>query len=266
MFNVIHIKLENNIIRDSQKFDSLITVESIRDFILNICDNEPDTIRDIINHKEHTLPKILYSRPYKNMVRIFSLGEEGRMALNSIFVNLMRVGYIKIKNKRYKLKGSPIIETDIATLPVCDGATYTYTTLTPLMVFNKKNHKVLHALAGKHFEQGAYYEKGTPEQQEAFKKDLIEFTNQQIKDGIKYLLSSIIPGKSKEEFEFVESIEIEWEDIRVIFTKYHTEEKGIPMVTGRFKTNFSMPKFLGYKIGKGFGELSLKKRVGGAVA
>jgi hypothetical protein len=32
----------------------------------------------------------------------------------------------------------------------------------------------------------------------------------------------------------------------------------MPMIIGKFRTNFVLPKFVGYKIGKGFGELSLK--------
>jgi hypothetical protein len=265
MYSVLDIRLLKTVPMNTQKHDSIITIESIRDFVLKVCDNEPDMIRDIINNKERTLPNILYSRPYKNQIRIFSLGDKGRIALNAIFANITSKGYVKIKNESYKIKGIPKILSDIQTLPVRDGSIYTYTTLTPLNIFNRYNHKVFLAIANKHFEGGRNIKGGTPEQKKAFYNEVSIYANEQIKDNIRYLLSSLIPGKSKEEFLFVDDIKIEWEKIDVIFERYHTEEKPMPMIIGKFKSNFSLPKFLGYKIGKGFGELSLKeKKIEGA--
>lgn len=260
MYSALDIRLTKSVPMNTQKHDSIITIESIRDFVLKVCDNEPDMIRDIINNKEHSLPSILYSRPYKNQIRIFSLGDKGRVALNAIFANIASKGYIKIKNENYKVKGTPKILTDIQTLPVKDGSAHTYTTLTPMNIFNKHNHKVFLAIANKHFEGGRNIKGGSKEQRKAFYGEVSEYVNGQIKDSIRYLLASLIPGKKKEEFLFVDDIKIEWANMEVIFERYHTEEKPMPMIVGKFKSNFALPKFLGYKIGKGFGEISLKSK------
>ena len=265
MYSVLDIQLTKEVPMNTQKHDSIITIESIRDFVLKVCDNEPDMIRDIINSKSHTLPNILYSRPYKNQIRIFSLGDKGRVALNAIFANIASKGYVKIKNENYKIKGVPRILSDIQTLPVRDGSLHTYTTLTPLNIFNKHNHKVFLAIANKHFEGGKDIKRGTLQQRKAFFDEIGIYANEQIKDSIRYLLSSLIPGKNKEEFVFVDDIKVEWENIDIVFERYHTEEKPMPMIIGKFNSNFALPKFLGYKIGKGFGELSLKsKKIQGA--
>ncbi|MCK9549271.1 hypothetical protein [Aquamicrobium sp.] len=266
MFNVLDIRLTKAIPINTQKHDSIITIESIRDFILKVCDNEPEMIRSIINKKEHSLPHIIYSKPYKNQIRIFSLGDNGRVALNAIYANVVSKGYIKIKNESYKIQGVPKILTDIQTLPTKNGAIHTYTTLTPINIFNKYNHKVFLAIANKHFEGGKNISGGSPAQKKAFYDEISVYVNTQIKDNIRYLLSSLIPGKTKEDFVFVDDIKIEWEKIDIIFEKYHTEEKSMPMIIGKFRSNFALPKFLGYKMGKGFGEISLKSMYNEGVA
>lgn len=256
MLAMINIKL-TQAIDVNEKYDNLLIVESIRDYIIKICDNEPEYVKNILNYKEHAMPKIIYSRPFKNSVRIFSLGEEGRIALNSIFIKIMSNGYLRIKNKDYKISGTPKLEIDLPFLPTSNGEFNIYTTLTPLNVFNRHNQKVFQAILAKHFGDGNYIDNSKKESVVAFYKEIEIYTAEQMKSSIQYSLSQLM-GRKPSDFEFVNNIKIEWEDINIIHAHYHSEEKALPMVVGKFKSDFTMPKFLGYKIGKGFGEMSYK--------
>jgi hypothetical protein len=162
----------------------------------------------------------------------------------------------KIKTEIYTIKGIPTVEGDIDFLPYNNGRENTYTTITPINVFNKFNHKVFKAILYKHFKDGNFNLE-QKEQVKTFNEEIGTYASEQIKDYIAYLLSKVLK-KDKAYFEFVSKIEIKWEDIRLIHGKYHSEEKRMPMIIGKFRTNFVLPKFVGYKIGKGFGELSLK--------
>lgn len=259
MFACLKIYLDRDIKKDKQKHDSLITIEDIRNNILRLTDTEPEFVKNIINNKKNTMPYIIYSRPYKNQIRIFALTENGKLALNSIFVNLINTGTLKIKDEIYTIKDKPVIDDNISFLPQKASMPVEYTTLTPINIFNKYNMKVFDAIAGRHFGKKRIKD-GTLEEKDAFYKDIQGYALVQIKQHIKYMLSNLIEGKRIEDFEFVENIEINWIAFDVFYKKYHSEEKTIPMVVGRFKSNFVLPKFVGYKIGKGFGELSQKSK------
>jgi len=260
MFACLHINLEKEIKTDNQKFDSLITIEDIRDNIIKLTNDEPLLIKNVINNNKNTMPYIIYSKPYKNQIRIFAMTENGKLALNSIFMNLLQVGTLKIKNEYYKIKGIPQLDDEVSFLPYNNGRINIYTTLTPINIFNRHNMKIYSAIMKKYFPNSMKYKDGTVNQQKAFNNELKIYVNSQIKDYMKYMLSKLIKDKNKEDFEFIDNIKIEWEELHVRYDKYHTEERVIPMITGKFKSDFILPKFIGYKIGKGFGELSLKTR------
>lgn len=239
-----------------EKYDSILIIENIRDAVIKMNNNEPDNILNIINNKEHSLPNIIFSRPYKNMIKIFGIGEKGSNAINAIFKNVLLNGYFKIKDKNYNVVGIPSFVNNNDLLPFSNGGINHYTTITPINVFNKHNHGAFKRLLYKHFPSGNF-DINLKENVEDFYSEIKEFTNEQIKNSIAYICSKVL-NKPMEDFEFIKNIEIEWESILLQHKKYHSEEKAMPMITGRFKSNFVLPKFVGYKIGKGFGELSLK--------
>jgi len=253
------LKFKEDIVTQTDKGKEIIDIESYRDCILSFCNNEPQSILDIVNNKKHSYPKIIYSKPQGNTIRIFSIGEEGRVALNTIFANVVKKSYVKITGKKYALKGIPKIEFDLEYLPYINGNINTYTTLTPINVFNKKNIVVFQAILSKYLEKGKNFNEHSEDIKQKVYNELSNFSTNVIKDNIKYMLSEILPDKQKDNFKFVDSIEINWEDFGYFYSYYHSEEKPLPMIRGRFTSNFVLPKFVGYKIGKGFGELSHKK-------
>lgn len=256
MITHLRIELEKNIQTDGSFVDNIILVEEARDNIIKFSSNEPESIYKIINNQEHSLPHIIYAKPYNNIISIYGLGDNGANGINAIFKNVIMNQTFKIKNEIYKLKGIPTIESNIDLLPYNNGRMNTYTTITPINIFNTFNHKIFKFMLYKHFKDGNF-DKNDTEKVKSFYDDIKNYANEQIKDSIAYITSTLLK-KEKDYFEFISKIEIEWEDIKIIHGKYHSEEKKMPMIKGKFRSNFVLPKFVGYKIGKGFGELSLK--------
>ena len=259
MFSSLTIKFSKDITNNIDKAKEVEVIESYRDFILSICNKEPNIIKETINYTKHSFPIIIYSKPQKNAIRIFGLGEKGQLALNSIYVNLKKVGYAKIKGKEYKLKGDPRIASNIDLLPFMNGSNNVYTTLTPISIFNKKNICVFHAIMKEHLDPNKSFEEHSDEIRKIVNNKLANFSTHVIKENIAYMLSQVLPNKMKEDFPFVDTIKIKWDNIRFIMARYHSEEKEMPMIVGKFTSDFVLPKFVGYKVGKGFGELSHKK-------
>jgi hypothetical protein len=263
MMKCLEITLSKDIIKDRQKFDDLITIESLRDFILSACDDSPTIVKNALNSQTHSLVSVIYSRPHKEMVRIFGLGENGDLAINSIFVKLSTLSYVKIKNEKYAIKRI-LINPKIDYLAIDNGINNIYTTLTPINIFNKHNYKIFKGIYHTAFGNDIPVRKDTiskapQEQKDKFYEEIKKYSLQQIQNFISFYTSSLL-SIDRDSLEFIEKLKIEWKDINVIFGKYHSEEMAMPMVTGKFKSNFLLPKFIGYKIGKGFGELSLKTK------
>jgi len=263
MFHCLSIILDSPIERGGQQFDDLITIESIRDFILASSSTFPSVVQNTLNHQAYTMPKIIYSRPHGNSVRIFALGEDGVLALNSVFAHLSRTKQMRIKNKNYKIK-SLVVDPDKDFLAQSNGLKNTYTTLTPIAIFGKKNYGVFKSIYHRAFGDNIPVRKETiqkaePMKKEAFYGELKQFAKQFITDYIKFYTASVLGGE-KNTYAFVDTLEIEWNNIDIVFAKYHSEEKAMPMVIGKFNSNLMLPKFIGYKTGKGFGELSLKEK------
>jgi len=257
MLSCLTIALDKDVKFDGSQHDDLVIIEEVRDNILKFTNGESEQIRSAINNKEHELPSILYSRPYQNKIRIFGIGANGSNGLNAIFKNVIINKTFKIKNEIYSVKGIPNYDGNLDFLPYNNGCVNIYTTLTPINIFNKFNHKIFKAILYKYFIDGNY-DASNAVAVEGFTKAITEYANQQIKDSIAYLLHKVL-GKSKESYEFINTIQIEWDEIKVVHALFHTEEKKMPMIRGKFRSNFVLPKFVGYKIGKGFGELSLKQ-------
>lgn len=257
MFTSLTIYLKEHIKKDLQKFDDLITIESVRDYIISATSAQPEMIRNIINLKEREMPKVIYSRPNNNMVRIFGIGDKGIMALNAILATLNGERRLRVKNINYGIRDMKLAY-DLPFLPTSTGGWHEYTTLTPISVFNNDNYRMFH-----HYEMlhcGGKMSNATPQQKAAFTTAIQEFVTHEIRDSIKYMLSQVIPTKRKEDFLFVDHIQIEWDNFTILpRARFHTEENGTPMMIGRFRSNFVLPKFVGLRIGKGFGELSHKR-------
>lgn len=257
MITQLKIKLDRKVNHNkANSLDHITVIEEIRDNIIKFSNDEPEPIRNIINNTLHTLPSVIYASPYNDTICIYGLADNGYMAINSIFKNVLLNKTLKIKNDIYKVVGIPTIESNIDFLPYNNGNINTYMTLTPINIFNDHNHKIFKAILCRHFKDGKY-DKSDNIAVESFYTDIKEYALEQIKTSIRYSVSTLLK-KDKSCFEFIEHIEIEWDRIQLIFNHYHSQEKKMPMIIGNFRSNFVLPRFLGYKIGKGFGEIMLK--------
>lgn len=237
--------------------DCITTIESIRDSIIKLSNDEPELIRNIINHQKHEIPNVIYTLPHGKSITIYGLKDNGSIAISSVFKNIINNRGIKIKNHFYKIGKKPSIENNITFLPQNNGKVNTYTTATPINIFNKHNHKVFKFILYKYFKDGRF-DKNNKLATDGFYSEIKEYASRQIKDSIAYMTAQTL-GKNKEDITFINDLYIEWESIRIVFRHFHSEEKKMPMVIGQFNTNFLLPELVGYKIGKGFGRLLLKE-------
>lgn len=256
MISHLKIKLHKNIEFTKNSIENISVIEDIRNNIIRFSNNEPENIMRIINNMSHELSYIIYARPYQDTISIYGLLDEGKNGINAIFKNIILNKTFKIKDTIYEIIDIPTVETTIDLLPYNNGRINTYVTTTPINIFNKYNHKVFKAILHKHFKDGKF-DKTNLKAVQGYYEEIKKYTNEQIKDFIAYMVSKLLK-KNKSYFEFINNIKIEWETIKVVFHHYHSEEKKMPMIIGKFKSNFVLPKFVGYKIGKGFGEINLK--------
>lgn len=84
-------------------------------------------------------------------------------------------------------------------------------------------------------------------------KIYIEFqkaVNDLIIKNLRYQLKTLVKDK---EYQFLDDIKLDWQEFKVI--KIQNRNSFEPVVVGQFKISWELPRFIGQRIGDGFGEL-----------
>ncbi|MGE3300794.1 MAG: hypothetical protein AB7I39_10185, partial [Arcobacter sp.] len=88
---------------------------------------------------------------------------------------------------------------------------------------------------------------------EDFAKRDIEFqkaVNDLIIKNLRYQLKTLVKDK---EYQFLDAITLDWQEFKVI--KIQNRDSFEPVVVGQFSTPWELPRYIGQRIGAGFGEL-----------
>lgn len=225
-----------------------VTSSDFRKTILALTDNMSESDKKMINlHYEdedmeknniRKIPYVLFGKPHKNSFKLFSYGDDGYELLNRIKKNL-RYSF-SVKGKEFEIKDVSILKQDI--IPKASQSPIVYKTVTPLILFTGGEKKFTTWLFNN--------VKDSTEKNKLLQAKALEV----IQKNIKYQMRTLFKDKEYNQFD---NIEIKWDTFKTIWIK--SRDKKELGVVGDFTSNYDLPRFIGRKIGNGFGELGVIK-------
>jgi len=201
----------------------------IRNFIGSIVD---ETFKDEVLWHKKMPPELIYVKPFKYGFEIVSW--KNRMDLLHHIHEKLIDKHINIKGIKANIKKSFFKEEGL-TIP--QKGLYFYKSRTPIILStNPVEYKIVYACNTKN------------------QDDLIKYIKKRIKYSIIY--------NAKYYFNLNLNLDdlnliIEKQDIRLV--EYKTGIKNFQAVFIKMASNYSLPRFVGYKIGLGWGELIMQK-------
>ena len=220
-----------------------ITSSDFRKFILALTDRFPNEIKSKINFhitdeafrtkNQRKIPYILFSKPFENSFQIFAYGDIGAEILEKIKEIFPDDFYLK--KQKFTLKKLLLNEPE-SIMPKSSAKEIYYKTKTPIMLFRNKRRKVFD---------------GIVHHNEDFAKRDIEFqkaVNDLIIKNLRYQLKTLVKDK---EYQFLDDIKLDWQEFKII--KIQNRDSCEPVVVGQFTTTWNLPRFIGQRIGDGFG-------------
>lgn len=224
-----------------------VTAEAFRKTILALTDGMREEDKQRINlhysdeqmedNKVRKVPYVLYGKPHKNSFKLFSYGDEDYRLLERIRGQLKF--QFKVGGKAFQIKDVSLRKQD--TMPRSAISQVDYATTTPILMFTGKARKWLDWTLN-NVKDNTERDKVI---QEKLQRMLIE--------NIRYQMQQVFKHKEYANFD---AIRIEWKTFKLIRIK--SRDKREYAIVGEFKSNYHLPRFVGRRIGIGFGELSEK--------
>jgi hypothetical protein len=226
----IYERIEMKLIVKTDKEIKNLTSRDIRNFTGAIVDKE--YIDDVMWHKK-TPPKLIYIKPFKLGFEIVTWTND--IGLLQHIAEKLKDKTINIKNINAKIKKTWFKDENF-TIP--QKGLYFYETRTPIILsVNPVEYKIVYAT-------------NTKED----KSDLIKYIKRRIITDIKY--------KAKHYYNLnlnLDDLNLIIEDENVRLVEYKEDLKKFQAVFLRFASNYSLPRFIGYKTGLGWGEIISKR-------
>jgi len=208
-----------------------LTSRDIRNFIASISSDNAD---EILWHKGGNLPRLVFTKPYDCAFEIISYSNNEDL-INSIANNLQN------KNIRIDKADANIISTIVGyeelifeklTKPI------TYVSRTPMILSaNPVEYKIVYAT------------------NKYNKKDLFRYIIEKIKKDIQYKMKYY---KKIDVSKEVENLQIDIKNAQLRLVEYKPYEKKKQAAYLTFESNYALPRFIGYKMGLGWGEIIQK--------
>ena len=222
-----------------------ITSSDFRRFILALTDRFCDELKFKINFhisdddfkstNQRKIPYLLFTKPNDNSFRLFAYAEVGLEILEKIKEIFPDSFYLK--EQKFIVQKLVLNEPE-SIMPKSSAKSVYYKTKTPIMLFRNQRRKVFD---------------GIVHHNEDFAKRDIEFqkaVNDLIIKNLRYQLKTLVKDK---EYQFLDDIKLDWEEFKII--KIQNRNSFEPVVVGQFSTSWELPKFIGQRIGDGFGEI-----------
>lgn len=223
---------------------SLLSSELFRGAIISMTNHLNDDIKDKINfhissdHFADTtrkIPYILFSKPYKNKFTMYGYNDMGKELLEHIQHSIRHI--FKLQGVEYQVLKSYFKEETF--IPKKADKIITYKTITPMMLFRHNRRKVYDGII--------FHNEDLDKRDVEFKKAVNDF----MVKNLRYQMQVLFKDK---EYKVFDEIKIEWKDFKIIMVKH--KDKNEPVVVGRFNCDWELPRFIGSRIGIGFGEIS----------
>ena len=222
-----------------------ITSSDFRRFILAITDGFTDELKSKINFhisdddfksaNQRKIPYLLFAKPNDNSFRLFAYGEVGLEILEKIKEIYPNEFYLK--EQKFTVQKLVLNEPE-SIMPKFLVKSIYYKTKTPIMLFRNQRRKVFD---------------GIVHHNEDFSKRDIEFqkaVNDLIIKNLRYQLKTLVKDK---EYQFLDDIKLDWQEFKVI--KIQNRNSFEPVVVGQFRISWELPRYIGQRIGDGFGEI-----------
>ena len=210
-----------------------LSPRDVRDFLASV-NKKNQYVEKILWHK-HIPPELIYRKPTKDYLEIINYANDIEMM--GYFKNIVigkeiynNQGKSKIKHASLKTENFEIPKP----LAPCFAV---YKTRTPIIIASNSSE----------IERIRKIE----EDEKALKAFLREFIIDSIFHQTKYYLGIEIPEKYKKQ------ISIDVIDVKYFYVPYPKKETKLnfPSIRCKVISNFLLPRFIGYRIGYGFGEL-----------
>lgn len=222
-----------------------ITSSDFRKFILALTDRFANEIKSKINFhitdeafrtkNQRKIPYILFSKPFENSFQIFAYGDIGAEILEKIKEIFPDSFYLK--EQKFTVKKLLLNEPE-SIMPKSSSKEIYYKTKTPIMLFRNKRRKV--------FDGIIHYNPDLDKRDIEFQKAV----NDLIVKNLRYQLKTLVKDK---EYAFLDDIKLDWQEFKII--KIQNRDSCEPVVVGQFTTTWNLPRFIGQRIGDGFGEI-----------
>ena len=222
-----------------------ITSSDVRRFILALADDFEDELKskinfhisdkDFLSNMQRKIPYLLFAKLTGDSFSLFAYGEIGLEILEKIKEVFPNIFYLK--KQKFTLKKLIINEPE-SIMPKSSAKEVHYKTKTPIMLFRNKRRKVFDGILHHN--------------EDLVKRD-IEFqkaVNDLIIKNLRYQLKTLVKDK---EYGFLDDIKLDWQEFKII--KIQNRDSFEPVVVGEFSTPWELPRFIGQRIGDGFGEL-----------
>ena len=244
------MKLECMIKKDSKGFLEPRDVRNIcRDLVQ---ENFPDDkgLLAFVNHHKHETSPVIYSKPSHKSFSIITYMDETVDAFEykfymTMIANLLNGKTFTVRNITFTVKETQITNFDYTSFEENDG--YEFREIRVPLVIGSSNTEYAIAIEATKNQNGRSLTKES-------KKIIEELAVNAIK-------SSII-AQNRDWFGEDKTRETELSKIRISNLVYmpikYKDKQYFPAIKGTIRSNTALPKFLGYKIGFGYGEVSNK--------
>lgn len=214
------------IVGTKQEIPKSILPRDVRNYVGSIVD---DRYKDFFMWHEHKQPPIIYAKPFKKGFEIIFY-YNGFEAISHL------MDKIKENKSFYGVEINKIWNKEESLIPpIKTMKQITYTTRTPLIVGTNS------------------VEWGIVNNIKNDEEKLKEYLVYKIKDTISHQLKEYI-GINVD----LNDMQLNIKEYKFFFQKY--KESSYPAFTATFKSNYQLPRFVGYKIGLGYGEIYQKDR------
>lgn len=222
-----------------------ITSSDIRRFILAFSDDFEDGLKskinfhiddkDFLSNMQRKIPYLLFAKPMGDSFSLFAYGEIGLEILERIKGIFPDSFYLK--KQKFTLKKLIINEPE-SIMTKSSAKEIHYKTKTPIMLFRNKRRKV--------FDGILHHNEDLVKRDIEFQKAI----NDLIVKNLRYQLKILVKDK---EYAFLDNIKLNWQEFKII--KIQNRDSFEPVVVGEFSSSWELPRFIGQRIGDGFGEI-----------
>lgn len=183
------------------------------------------------NSNSRKIPYVLFGFPYKKTFSLYGYNEDNKLL--ELILKKLPISFYSNK-QRFDIVNKYIESFEI--IPIIEKTTYK--TITPMLFFTGNRRKCLDAILIK-------------ENPQTRDKVIKEKLQKMLIENVRYQTQQLLKDKPYSQFDEITLFWIEFKFIR-LQVRGKTEYGAV----GTFESNYRLPKFIGHKIGFGYGQIA----------